>query len=77
MSTANSLDSSAPFTNGGYRIASYHVGKSLVDIVRGYFPSGKIRRGDYYFDRSRPMILEHYDRLEPQDQSAVQNEFAK
>ncbi|KAN0139103.1 hypothetical protein V8E53_003105 [Lactarius tabidus] len=68
---------SPPFVSGAYEVASHHVGTSLVDAIRNLFPSGKKRRGDYYLDRSNPLIERYYDRYDPEDQDAIQSEWQR
>ncbi len=75
MSTVQSSDYSPHIVNGVYEVASHHVGKTLVDVIRDCFPSGKIRSGNYYFSRSRTMILQHYAHLEPGDQDIIHRAF--
>ncbi len=77
MSAVQSPDYSPPIINGIYEVASHHVGKSLVDVVRDCFTRGKIRRGDYYFGRVHPMIQQHYARLELDDQNTIDFEFTQ
>jgi len=77
MSTAESPGLSSPIVNLVHEIASHHVGKGLLDIIRNSFTGGKIRSGDYYFSRTRTMIQQHYPGLPFNDQNAIHFEFAK
>ncbi|KAN0128069.1 hypothetical protein V8E53_014106 [Lactarius tabidus] len=75
MSTSQFPDFSPHIVNGAYEVASHHIGKTLVDTIRNCFPSGKIRRGNYYLGRSRYMLAQHYARLEHEDRCAIGHEF--
>ncbi|KAH9021442.1 hypothetical protein EDB84DRAFT_1512321 [Lactarius hengduanensis] len=77
MSTVQSPDLSPHIINGIYRVASHHVGMSLVGVVRNCFTRGKIRRGDYYFGRVHPLIQQHYAQLELDDQNTIDFEFTQ
>lgn len=77
MSTAQFPDFSPPIVNGIYEVASHHVGKSIVDLVRNCFTSGKIRRGHYYYGRVHPLIQQHYTRLEPDEQNHIDFEVTQ
>ncbi len=77
MSTAQSPDNSPHIINGVHEVASHHVGKGILDIIRDRFTDGKIRSGNYYFSRTRTMIQQHYPGLPLNDQNAVHFEFAK
>jgi hypothetical protein len=71
MSTPQSQDHSSPIINGAYEVASYHVGKGLVDVVRNLSTGGKIRTGDYFLNRSRPLIQQYYSGLPNEDQDNI------
>lgn len=77
MSTPQPQDYSPPLINGAYEIASYHVGKGLVDVIRSSTTGGKIRTGDYFFNRARPLIQQYYLELPNRDQDLIQNRFQK
>ncbi|KAH9054577.1 hypothetical protein EDB83DRAFT_2616696 [Lactarius deliciosus] len=77
MSAVQSPDLSPHIINGIYRVASHHVGMSLVGVVRNCFTRGKIRRGDYYFGRVHPLIQQHYAQLELDDQNTIDFEFTQ
>lgn len=71
-------DYSPPIINGVYDVAGYHIGKSLVDVFRDYLTSsGRIRNGDYFVSRSRPLIQQFYPSLPNGDQNAIQNEYQR
>lgn len=71
MSTAQPLDPATHIINGVYEVASHHVGKSLVDLIRDCFTSGKIRCGDYFLGRSRSLIQQYYPLIPPQDRETI------
>ena len=75
MFTAQSPDYSPPFVNGAYNVASDHVGKGLVNVFRKYSTDGKIRKGDYYLNRSRPLMQQFYWVLPNADQDSIQSEY--
>ncbi|KAF8258748.1 hypothetical protein EI94DRAFT_1707698 [Lactarius quietus] len=75
MATAQIPVFSPHIVNGVYEVASHHVGKTLLETILNCFPSGKIRRGNYYVTRSRTMLAQYYERLEDQDQDAIEHEF--
>ncbi|KAH9162950.1 hypothetical protein EDB89DRAFT_2079281 [Lactarius sanguifluus] len=75
MSTVQSPDYSPHVINGVHEVASQHVGKTIVDVIRNCFPSGKIQRGNYYFRRSHTMILQYFPQLEIEDQDTIHREF--
>jgi hypothetical protein len=77
MSTAPFPDFSSPVVNGVHEVASHHVRKGLLDIIRDSFTGGKIRSGDYYFSRTRTLIKQHYPGLPFQDQTNISFEFTK
>ncbi|KAF8263960.1 hypothetical protein EI94DRAFT_1739625 [Lactarius quietus] len=78
MSTAQIPDFAPPLINGIYEVASHHVGKSVVDVLRECFTtSGKLRRGDYYYDRVHPMIQQHYKQLDTDDQNMIDFEVTQ
>lgn len=77
MSTTPLPNFSPPIVNGVHEAASYHARKGLLGFLRGNFTAGKIRRGDYYFSRTRSMIKEHYPGLPLKDQNTIHFEFAK
>ncbi|KAH9033886.1 hypothetical protein EDB85DRAFT_1041370 [Lactarius pseudohatsudake] len=60
-----------------YDVASYHVGKSLVDVARNSLTGGKIRSGDHHLDRSRPLIHQFYAGLPNNERNAVHNGYQK
>ncbi|KAH8978652.1 hypothetical protein EDB92DRAFT_549349 [Lactarius akahatsu] len=75
MSTVQSPDYSPHIINGIHEVASQHVGKAIVNIIRNCFPSGKIRSGNYYLRRSHTMILQYFLQLEVEDQDTIHREF--
>lgn len=77
MSIVQFPDYSPHIINGVHEVASHHDRKTVIDIIRNFFPSAKIRSGNYYFSRSRTMILQYYPQLEHGDQDIIHNEFEK
>ncbi|KAI9447392.1 hypothetical protein H4582DRAFT_1883 [Lactarius indigo] len=77
MSPAQFPDNSPDIINGVYEVASHHVGKGLLDIIRDRFTDGKIRSGHYYFNRTRSLIRQHYPGLPLKDQNTIHFEFVK
>lgn len=77
MSTAPFPDFSSHIVNGIHEVASHHVRKGLLDIIRDSSTGGKIRSGDYYLSRTRTMIKQHYQGLPFQDQNTVHYRFNK
>ncbi|KAN0141210.1 hypothetical protein V8E53_000966 [Lactarius tabidus] len=75
MATLQSSDYSSHVINGVYEVASHHVGKSVFDVIRNRFPSGKIRGGNYYMDRSRSLLKQHYTSLPRKDREAISVQF--
>jgi len=58
-------------------VAGYHVGKGLIDVFRNSLTGGKIRNGDYFISRSRPLIQQFYTRLPNNDQTSIQHEYKR
>ena len=77
MSVAQSPDYSPPIINGAYDVAGYHVGKSLVDVIRNSSTGGKIRSGDYFLGRSRPLIQQFYSELPNEDQNNIHYRYQR
>jgi len=77
MSTALPPDSSPPIVSAAYELASYHVGKGLVDVLRNSSTGGKIRTGDYFLNRARPLIQQYYTVLPNEDQDLIHDRFQK
>lgn len=77
MSTAQSPDFTPPIINGIYEVAGYRMGRSLVDVFRDSFTGGKIRNGDYFVSRSRPLLQQYYPSLPEDEQNAIQNEYRR
>jgi hypothetical protein len=75
MSTPQPQDYSPPFISGAYEVASYHVGKGLVDVIRNSFTGGKIRTGNYFLNRARPLIQQYYSVLPNEDQDLIDTRF--
>ena len=75
MFTAQSPDFSLPIVNGAYNVASYHVGKSLVNVFRNSSTGGKIRNGDYHLNRSRPLMQQFYSVLPNADQDNIKSVY--
>ncbi len=71
MSTAQSPDLAPHIINGAYEVADHHVGKSLVDVIRNCFTSGKIRGGDYFLGRSRSLLQQYNPALPSNDRNAI------
>lgn len=77
MDTLQSPDNSSHIINGVYEVASHHVGKSVFDVIRNCFPSGKISGGNYYMNRSRSLLKQHYASLPRKDREAISIQFTK
>lgn len=77
MSTAQLQDYSPPFISGAYEVASYNVGKGIIGVIRSNFTSGKIRSGDYFLSRSRPLIQQYYSGLPNEEQDLIHNRYQK
>lgn len=75
MTTAHSaLSSGAHLVDGFYEVASHHVGKTLIAIIRdNLFTVGKIRRAEYYMDRSRALLQHHFVHLPVDDQETIRD----
>lgn len=75
---ATVFDSPHPLTQAGaYEVASHRVGKSIGDFIQNLFPGGKKRRGDYYLDRTNPLIEQYYERFEHDEQDAIVYEWQR
>lgn len=77
MSTPQPQDYSTPLINGAFEVASYRVGKGLVDVIRNSTTGGKIRTGDYFLNRARPLIQQYYSELLNEDQDLIHYRFEK
>lgn len=77
MTTQPTPDYSSHVINGVYEVASYHVGKSIVDVIRNCFTGGKMRGGDYYLNRSRSLLHQHIASLPRKDLDAIRNQLRK
>lgn len=77
MSAAQPQDYSPPFISGAYEVASYNVGKGIVGVIRSCFTDGKIRSGDYFLSRSRPLIQQYYSGLPNEDQDIIHDRYQR
>ncbi|KAH8989692.1 hypothetical protein EDB92DRAFT_836390 [Lactarius akahatsu] len=77
MSTVRSPDYSPHFINGAYEVAGYHLGKGLVDAIRNSSTGGKLRNGDYFLNRSRPLIQQFYSEIPNEDQNNIHHRYQK
>jgi hypothetical protein len=77
MATQPPPDYSSHVINGVYEVASHHVGKSLVDVIRNCFTGGKMRTGDYYLNRSRSLLHQHIASLPRKDRDAIHTQLTR
>lgn len=78
VTTAHSAYSSGAHlvVDGIYEVASHHVGKTLVEIIGdNLFTGGKIRRAEYYMNRSRNLLHQHFAHLPLDDQQTIRDRF--
>jgi len=62
---------------GAYEVTSHNVGKSVVNVIQNLFASGKKRRGDYYLDRTYPLIQLNFEMFEPSEQDTIHFELER
>lgn len=75
MSTAHSAPGPL-IVNGLYEVAGHHVGKTLIDNIRNsLLMGGKIRRAEYYMDRSRTLLQHYFPHLPLGDQENIRDRF--